>query len=142
MTSVYFPSHVFILFRRLVNVVSMLSISRHCISYDAQTYPDHADGFSPQAHNGGVTIDSSRDSTRRLKASVMLESVERSQTWNSPWLMIRQTWDKGLLGTFCNLREVKNTLELGGGALIFWCKIQPFIFLCSHIKTKPSELGS
>lgn len=102
-----------------MNVVSMLSISRHCISYNAQTSPDHADGFLPQAHKAGVTIDSLRDSTLRLKALAMLETVERSQTWNSPWLMIRQTWDKGLLGTFCELRETKNTLDLGGSALIF-----------------------
>jgi len=36
MTSVYFPAHVFILFRRLLNVVSTLSISNHYISYSRQ----------------------------------------------------------------------------------------------------------
>ena len=44
MTSVYFPSHVFLLVRRLVNVVSTLSISKHCISHHGPYVQTHKQG--------------------------------------------------------------------------------------------------
>ena len=46
MSSVYFPAHVVVLFRRLVNVVSTLSISNHCAQRDASYAPVSGDALA------------------------------------------------------------------------------------------------
>jgi hypothetical protein len=102
MTSIHFPSHVYILFKRLVNVVSTLSISKHCIS---GPYPDDV-----QIHKGGDILNSLGDYPQPLEPLPTPGTVERSQNW--PWLVIRQTWDRALLGTICGVREMGNTLYL------------------------------
>src|SRR5258708_7861665 len=111
MTSIYFPSHMFILFKRLVNVVSTLSISKNCISGTSHLYPDHSsDVHTSEMQN--ILGDYHEESTTP-------GNIDCPQNW--PWLAIRQTWERALLGSICGVQEIGNTLYLqnpGRGKLI------------------------
>lgn len=131
MSSVYCPSHVFIIFRRLVNVVSTLSISKHCISYAVYPHPDHGDNVNPTQEE---ILSCLRDSTQRLEPLAAHDTVEHSQSW--PLVMIRQTWDKALGGTICEIQDMRNSLYLqdpGGG-------IDPLVFFRKYSSMRLLQL--
>lgn len=104
MTGVYFPSHVFLLFRRFVNVVSTLSLSKHCISSIDTTHSYSDNVHSPKTYGRGDILNSLGDYPHRLEATAPPGTVEGSQNW--PWW---QMWDSALLGTISGARE-GNTL--------------------------------
>ncbi|KAF9562676.1 alpha/beta-hydrolase [Agrocybe pediades] len=77
MSSIYFPGHVAVLFRRLVNVVSTLSISHQ---YVAHTRSTPEDGIEAKPKHGGADGSSS-------------SSLERVwEQWEN-----RSRWNRGLL---------------------------------------------
>lgn len=129
MTSVYFPSHVLILFKRLVNVVSTLSISKHCISYTAHSHPDHND-VHHDAQAGSIS-NSLRDSTQCLKALAAPETDD----W--PSLMIRQS---SLFGTICEVWGMRNAFlrdPSRGEVYLLSCffRTQGFVVLCRYLRS-------
>ena len=89
MTSIYFPAHVLILFRRLVNVVSTLSISNHYIS--------HAHAESDDVSR---IVDLKQAAYRRRPSS----EVCGSSVWS--WCAIRSTWDNAVQDTVHEIRNL------------------------------------
>lgn len=88
MNSVYFPAHVVLILRRLVNVVSTLSISnQYLLHQQTLTKPDEVPG-----------LNTPNDLKQPLDC---LKNVE----W--PWWTARSNWDMGL-GTIDTRREIRN----------------------------------
>ena len=79
MNSVYFPAHVVLIIKRLVNVVSTLSISNQYFLH--QQTPAKTDEL-PSANN--------LNGTGSMRPSDCLKDVE----W--PWWAVRRNWDMGL----------------------------------------------
>ena len=93
MTSIYFPAHVLILFRRLVNVVSTLSISNHYIS--------HAHSESDGVPQIVGPLDNLKQAAYRRRPSL---EVCGSSAWS--WCAIRSTWDNAVQDTVREIRSL------------------------------------
>jgi len=106
MTSVYFPAHVFILFRRLVNVVSTLSISNHYISYSRQ------DDVPPTV--------SSKD------ASHLPRPPQAAWNLDWPWCTIRTTCDRALSDTIFEIRNLYSQGPVKGNWSGTWPRLFSF----------------
>ena|SRR6266545_2592103 len=92
MTSIYFPARVLILFRRLVNVVSTLSISNHYISHSQSESDD------PQIV---VPLDGLKQATYKRRPP---SEVYGSSVWS--WCALRSTWDNAIQDTAHEIRNL------------------------------------
>ncbi|PPQ73240.1 hypothetical protein CVT24_009951 [Panaeolus cyanescens] len=88
MNSVYFPAHVVVIIRRLVNVVSTLSISNQYILHRQAQQAQHntSDQATAQGH------DTSSTSSRKQSLSDF-----NSSEW--PWRYLKNNWDRVILAT-------------------------------------------
>jgi hypothetical protein len=91
MSSIYFPTHVVAIIRRLLNVVSTLSISnQYFLHRQTLAKPDE------------LSISNNLNGTSPLQPLDCLKNVE----W--PWWAVRRNWDMGL----CKIdtgREIRNS---------------------------------